>query len=130
MDIYKKATKLKLRFESARGLIITEDLRDVPLLSDDGFCLDEIAKTVNRQLKSEKEESFVEEKTSGDKLLELKLAIVKDVIADKLKEKEEAENAAARKAKKEKLMGILERKQDAELEDMSAEEIRKAIEGL
>jgi predicted lipid carrier protein YhbT len=127
--MYKKAAINKLRFETSRGPATVEDLRDIPLITKNGFNLDEVAKTINKQLK-ECEESFVEKKSTGNEELELKMAIVKDIIADKLQEEADAKNAVARKAKKEKLMGILERKQDAELEGMPAEDIRKMIEEL
>jgi len=127
--MYKRAARNKLRFGTPRGWATVEDLWDMPLLNNNGFCLDDVAKSINKQLK-ECQESFVEKKSAGNEELELKMAIVKDIIADKLQEEADAKNAVARKAKKEKLMGILERKQDAELEGMPAEDIRKMIEEL
>lgn len=130
MDMYKQAGRLKIRFGSDRGWLTVEDLWNIPLRSKSDFNLNEIAKAVNRELKESAEESFVEEKTAGNEILELKMAIIKDIIADKLQEEKDAKDAVARKAKKEQLMEILQRKQNAELENLSAGDIEKMINEL
>lgn len=128
--MFEKASRLKLRFETVRGCVGIEDLWDMPLINESGFCLDDVAKAVSRRLKEFQEESFVEKKTGGDDELELRLDIIKHIIAVKIADKEEAENAADRKLKKEKLMSVLQRKQDEELEGLSAEDIKKMIDDL
>ena len=49
--MFEKATRLKLRFETVRGYVTTEDLWDIPLSAVNGFCLDTIAKNLNKKLK-------------------------------------------------------------------------------
>ena len=58
--MFEKATRRKLRFTSAAGLLSTEDLWDLPLTSATGKAnLDDIAKALNRRLKDAEEVSFV-----------------------------------------------------------------------
>ena len=129
-DLFEKATKKKVRFTTTRGVVSVEDLWDMPLTHQSGFSLDDLAKHYNRQLKNVEEESFVEEKTVGNTLLELKFDIVKHIIKAKIKTKNTAEKAAETKATKQKLMGILATKKDEELMSSSVEDIEKMLEKL
>lgn len=131
MNIFEQATRQKIRFETGRGEISVEQLWDVSLQSRNEFDLDTIAKTINRQLKSVGEESFVSSKVNHYKtLLELKLEIVKYIIAVKLSEVEQSKERIARQEEKEKLMEILQNKEDLALHNLSPEELRKRIEQL
>lgn len=77
--MFEKAAKCKLRFQSSKGALSVEDLFDLSLTS-----LDNLAKDVNRQLKAEVEESFIEKKSQNSSDLELRLDILKHVIAYKV----------------------------------------------
>lgn len=124
MDIYKAAAQKRLRFPILKGLCNVEDLYDLPLTQ-----LDATAKQINTLLKDEQEESFISKsKRSTDN--QLRLDIVKDVIAYRLAEQEARENRAAKKIQKDKLLAALARKEDAALEDMSAEEIKAQLDAL
>ena len=130
-QMYDRAIRNKLRFESARGLISLEQLWDVPLTSRNGFDLDAIAKAANRTLKEMAEESFVVTRRSTEQVLaELRLDLVKHVIKVKMDEADKAEQRADRAKRREKLMDALERKQDAKLEDMDEAAIKKELEAL
>jgi len=126
--MYKKAAKLKLRFESTRGLLTVEDLWDLPLTNANGFSLDAVARNVNRQLKTSEEENFVAVKDDMATLLELKLNIVKDAIADKLAAIKDADARIEKKARREKILSALARKEEDALESMSADELKKMLE--
>ncbi len=41
--MFEEASKLKLRFETTRGLVAVEDLWDIPLIGNNGFSLDILA---------------------------------------------------------------------------------------
>ena len=60
--MFEQASRLKLRFTTARGSLSVEDLWDLPLTSTTGKPnLDDIAKSLNRELRATSEEtSFVE----------------------------------------------------------------------
>lgn len=128
--MFEKASQMKLRFETKKGDLTTEELWDLPLTSKTGVSLDDIAKGINRSLRESSEESFVETPSKANSLLVLKLDIVKHIIAKRLEAAEEAKNAAAKKAEKEKLLTIKAAKQNKALEDLSLEEIDKLLASL
>ncbi len=131
MDIFEKASRIKLRFTTNRGELTVEDLWGMHLTSKSGFDLDTIAKDVNRELKALGEESFVETKVNPAKeATELRLDILKYVIAAKQRENQEAQARAGRKAERERLMAALENKQQQELSGMTAEQIQARIAEL
>lgn len=131
MSIFQQAARLKLRFESPLGLLNAEDLWDLPLSSATGKAnLDDIARSLHRKLQSAEDVSFVSTEAKGDTLTQLKFDIVKHIIDVRLEENKTAADAQANKAKKQKLLEVLERKENAALEGMDADEIRKMIEGL
>lgn len=121
--MFEKASRLKLRFKSVNGLVSVEDLWDVPLTH-----LDSIAKALRKELR-ENEESFISE-TKKNTTNELAFEIVKQVIEVRLAEKEEKKAAAEKAAKKQRLLEILENKQNASLENLTEEQLRAEIEKL
>lgn len=123
--MFEKASRLKLRFETSKGLLSTEDLWELNLTS-----LDSIAKGVNKKLKDETEESFIAVKSSKNTELELKLEILKHVIAEKMAAQEAAKNRAVRNAKLSQLKDLAARKANAELDAKSLDEINAMITEL
>jgi hypothetical protein len=129
--LFIAATKAAIRFPTNKGELSTEQLWDLPLQSKSGFDLDTVAKTVNAALRSVTEESFVSTTTSPAKsLLELKLDVVKFIIADKIAENEANRRKADNAAQRAKLIGILGDKQDEALKSLSPEELRAQIAAL
>lgn len=128
--MFKEATRRKLRFSTENGVLSVEDIWDLPLTSEKKASLDKLAKSINRELKNNEEESFVETPSKANATLQLKFDVVKAVIKDKLEEREARKNAADKKARKELLNGVIERKQNAALEDMSLEDLEKERNAL
>lgn len=62
--------------------------------------------------------------------LEVQIEIVKHIFNVKVEERKAAELQAENAAKKQKILAILARKQDAELENKSAEELEELIKDL
>lgn len=122
MSIFERATRNKIRFASNKGLLSTEDLFDLSLTS-----LDNIAKSVNKQIKAESEESFIEQKSKASSELELQLDILKFIIADKLATQEANRKRAETNAKKSQIEEIILRKKSKELEDLPVEELEKML---
>lgn len=84
MDIFEQASKLKLRFNSSKGQITAEDLWDLPLKSvSNRPNLNDVAKSISKELKRDEEESFVDDVTEHDKISVLMLEIVKHIISVK-----------------------------------------------
>lgn len=130
-NLFKYAAISKLRFPSVRGDLTTEQLWDLPLESKSGFDLDSVAKAVNKELKAQAEESFVATTTNPAKgQLEVKLEIVKEVIADKIAAAESSRAAKARSAERQTLLEILHNKKAGELQELSVEELEKRISAL
>lgn len=129
-NIFEQATRQRLRFATPKGAVTTEDLWTMPLLSKDGFNLDAVAQAVDADLSAVARGSFVAKANPSKSLHELKLEVVKYIIADKLAAQETASQAAARKAEKEKLLGVLDERKDAELKNLPTEELQARIKAL
>jgi hypothetical protein len=131
MNMFEQASRKKLRFSSPKGDLTTEQLWDLPLTSTNAFNLDQIARGVNSELKGVTEESFVAIKPDPRKPdLELKLEILKHIIAVKLKAQHDAAAAAERSAELKKLTEVLASKEEAALSSMSKDDILKRIAEL
>ena len=58
--MFEKAARLKLRFDTSKGLVTVEDLFDLPLtVRNGGASLDNIAKGIARLIRETETESFV-----------------------------------------------------------------------
>ena len=121
--LFESATRNKIRF-GYRGLISTEDLWDLDVEELDG-----IYKNLMAEKKDSETESLLSEKKTNS-ILEIKIEIVKYIFGVKVDEAKAAELKAENAAKKQKILAILARKQDAELENKSAEELEELIKDL
>lgn len=131
INIFELASRQKSRFTTTKGMIAAEQLWDMPLQSHSGFDLDTTAKSINAELKDVSEESFVRTVTNPRKVdLELRLEIVKHVIAVKLEENAARVAKAEKQAKRAKLIEQLGKKQDAALEQLSEDEIKAKLAAL
>ena len=132
MDIFERASRAKLRFESSVGALSTEQLWDLPLTSkSERPNLDALARAVYSDLKSLEEGSFVDVRPDPRKTeRELQLDILKHVIAAKLEAKATAEKAAENAERKRKLLAALNSKEEAELAGMSKDQIEAEIAKL
>lgn len=132
MNIFERAARNQLRFDSSVGLLTTEQLWDLPLTAKgERPDLDKLARAVNSELKSIEEGSFVNLKPDPRKIeLELRLDILKHVIQSKLDAKAAAEKAAENAERKRKLLSALATKEEAQLVGMSKEQIEAEIAKL
>ena len=134
--LFERASRLSLRFSTTRGVLGTEDLWALPLTSDrpNGSSLNDVAKSISRELKNYEEESFVGSAATAEskarEMLQLKLDIVKRIIAVKIAERDAAKAATEKRAMKTKLLEIRGRKTEAELEGKSLDEIDALIAAL
>ena len=127
-DKFMKASRMKLRFKSSRGLLSVEDVWDLPLTSAKGACLDALAITLNRQIKDSEEKSFVTKRTAASEELTLAFDIVKYVIDVRLAENEAAKKAADRNPRNQRIMEIIHSKQDESLRAKSVEELEALLD--
>lgn len=124
MNIFEKASRLKLTFASTRGTLNVEDLWDLPLTQ-----LDALYVGYNKKLKETQEESLLAANKS-DPELKLRVEIIKHVFEVKVAENEAKKMAKDKLAKKARIMEIIERKQDESLSEKSIEDLRKELDEL
>ena len=131
MDMFEKADRLKLRFDTAKGSLSVEDLWDLPLTSGTGKAnLDEIAQGLFRQLKDEGNVSFVTPSASKDKTIQMKFDIVKHIIDVRVTENAATELARANKEKKQLILGIIAQKENEQLTSASLEDLQRMVESM
>ncbi len=121
--IFARASKKKLRFETEKGLLSTEDLWDLPLLDPVLLCLNDMAKKYNKRVKDDGEDNFVEPaaaKATDDKL---KFELVKHVIDYKVQAAAAQENRLKKQQQRELILKLIDEKQNDELKEKSAEEL-------
>lgn len=123
--MYKEATRKKLRWTTAKGVLSVEQLWDLSLIQ-----LNEIAKSLNKSLKESKEEDFITIKSKEDAELSLRFNIVKDIIDSKLKEKEEEAVKVEKAQKRQQILELIYKKQNEVLESKSLEELKKELENI
>lgn len=124
INIFESATRLKLRFQSDRGLLSVEDLWDVSLDQ-----IDRIAISLNKKIKETEEVSFLSQKRT-DETLVLQFEITKRIIEVRLAEIEKTKQESIAAQKRQQLLDVLSRKENQELESLSIEEIRERIQSL
>ena len=130
-SMYDVALQKKLRFASPKGALSLEQLWETPLTSRDDFNLDTIAKSANKSLIEVSAESFVKtEKSNKEIEMQMKLELIKHVIASKIAEKERLKARANNKKEREKLLAALEKKQDSKLQGLSEAALKKQLREL
>lgn len=132
MSMFEKATRLKVRFNTPKGLLTVEDLWDLPLTDGpDKYpsctCLDNIAKGLRRKLRDVEDESFVK-KTVKDDGTQLQFDIVKHVIEVRLAESDKAKKARENREKRQKILAAIADKEDQGLKDASIDDLKKLLE--
>jgi hypothetical protein len=130
--LFQKASRIKLRFDSPKGLLTVEDLWDLPLTSTIPVKpnIDEIAKGVIRQLKATEDESFVAKETKDNDLLQLQLEILKVVRDVKIAERDAATKARENAEKKQQILALIQQKKGEQLAGTSLEDLMKMAEAL
>ena len=128
---FEKASRIRLRFDTPQGSLTVEDLWALPLTSRTGRAnLDDIAKSLNRQLKETAEESFVVKNNKTNEGLQLAFDLVKHVIEVRVAENEAADQAAAKKEQKQKLLALIVEKKDEDLKGKTVEELEAMVGAL
>jgi hypothetical protein len=122
MDNFKQASREKLRFNTTKGLLSTEQLWDLSIND-----LDSLAVSLEEEHKASGKKSFVVKRTTKDKTAKLRFDVVLDVLQSKVEESEAASNAAEIKAHNEKILRLIQDKKEGELEGKSIAELEKML---
>lgn len=128
-NMFERAARLKLRFPSVVGQLSVEELWSLPLQgAANRASLDSVAREINSRLKAG-ELSFVSP-TPVDSLLQLSMDIVKHIIAVRMQEASQQDLRRQRAERKQQLLALIARKEEAALEGHSLEDLRKMAEEL
>ncbi len=126
IDKFEIASRDKVRFDTSKGEISSEELWDLSLQS-----LDVLAKAANKKLKdAETEISFISTKSKSNTELELKLEILKHIIGVKMEEKDALKNRQEKQNQLRFLQDLKEKKKTEQMESLSVEEIEQRIAEL
>lgn len=123
-ELFINATRANYKFPF-RGMINVIDLWDLPLID-----LDSVFKTLNAEAKKSEEESLLNTKSKEDEEISNKIEIVKYIVSVKLDEKKKREDAKKNAEMRQRLLEIKAKRQDAALENMSDEDLDKALAEL
>lgn len=121
---FEEAIRAKDRFPF-RGSCTVEDLYDLSLTN-----LDSVYKTLRKQQKIQEEDSLLSQKSKEDERVNRQIEIVKHIVGVKQAENAARRDATEKKARASRLKEILAAKQDAALNDLSEEDIKKQIAEL
>lgn len=129
-DLFERATRQKLRFETVAGNISVEDVWSLPL-SRGKVNLNDLAKELNKEIKTFEEEDFVN-KTSNSKNedIKLKFDIILHVIKYQTEQAEAKEKATLTLEKRRSIQALIEKKESQQLENLSIEELKALAKGL
>lgn len=134
-SMFEQASRLKLRFDSPRGGLSTEDLWDLPLSSASGnrANLDEIAIGLSLAVRDTADvKSFVTPAATdaAKSELALKFDLVKYVIGVRITERDAKAEAVARREKKQRILELIAQKQDEALGAKSEAELLELANSL
>lgn len=129
--MYKKASRIKLRVATKYGNLAVEQLWDLKL-TDLATIIKNLAEQKKKFNTNSEELAFLDGVTVNkeEELVNLQFEIVKDVYLTKQAESQEAVNAREKKKEIARLEEILAKKKDAELENLSVEELEKRIKAM
>ena len=123
--MFTKASRLKVRFNH-KGQCSVEDLWDIPLVN-----LDTMYQALSSEFKDQGGmTSLLFKNTNVDEVLTLKLNIIKHVVETRLVEQQEVKKAISKKAKKQKIMSLIDQKQDESLMGQSVDELKALLETI
>ena len=120
--MFENALKNGFRYPSNKGLITTEDL----------FCLslndlNEVAKKINKLIKDSEEESFIPGPNFNNNNDSKRLDIVKHIINLKINEQNIKMLEKSNAEKRQRILEIINKKDEESLENMSKEELEKIL---
>ena len=123
INIFQYAAKRKLRFPY-KGQIMLEQLYELSVEE-----LDDIYKKLKREEKDNDEESLLAE-NKKDRDLEVKIAIIKNIVEEKQAAAEKAKKAAETKAKRQRILEAMHKKDEEAMDGASKEELEAMLAEL
>lgn len=129
--MFEKASRMRLRFNTDKGVLTVDDLWDLPLTSTTGRAnLDDIARSLHKKIQQEETVSFVSPNTNKIPAELLQFEIVKHIIDVRLAENAEKAKAQENREKKQRILGLITEKQDEAMRGKSLEELKTMLSEL
>lgn len=128
--MYKKASQQKLRIATSRGMLSVEQLWDLPK-EEIGQLAVALRKRIKdaRGINGDSELDFLQPAEHAEETTdELTFRILKDIYQTLQADEDSARRLAAKRQHNRKLLEVIARKQDQELEGKSIEELEKMLE--
>jgi hypothetical protein len=124
MNVFKEASRIKLRVNTPQGLLSTEQLWDLSLNK-----LSAIIKNLKKTMKEfdDDELSFLDETKVVDKEKQMVFDVLKEIYLTKKSELDEEKNAYAIKEHNQKILKLIQSKQEADLGNKSVEELQAML---
>jgi len=122
MENFKLASQQKLRFQTNRGLLSTEQLWDLSLED-----LDVLAVSLEAQHKESGKKSFIVKTSAKDKTAKLRFDLVLDVLNTKIAENEAAAEARDIKEHNKKIITLIAEKEDESLKGKSIKQLEAML---
>lgn len=122
MDIYKAASRKKLRFTSPYGILTVEQLWDLDLKD-----LDALAVNLEKNVEKSSAKSFLTETTEDNKDAKLAFEVALDVLQTKVMYRDRAAAAAETRQRNQRIAELIQKKKDEELGDLSIEELEALL---
>ena len=119
MENFKQASRLKLKFQTTRGLLSTDQLWDLPLTE-----LDALAVSLQEKYEESGKKSFLVKRTVKDKTTKLQFDVVLDVLQTLSEEVETAKTKAEDKAHNQKIDELIAEKLEEGLKKKSVKELQ------
>lgn len=135
-ELFERASRLKLRFQTSRGEVSVEELWDLPLQSSRNPPqpnLDDIAKAVDHELRSASAEpvSFVDPvataATAHTSRLQLQMDILKHVIGVRQAENKAKLDLENKAKERQRILALIADKKDEQLAGKSLEELEAMV---
>ncbi len=133
MNIFERASKQRIRFETSKGRLTCEDLWDLPLKTrTKSVDLNALAQYYNKLIKEDTEVDFVdtEKKDPEYTTNKLKFEIILHIIKSKKETADKAAKAMEIKEEKELLLRLIEEKENETLKSLSLDELKKRVKTL
>lgn len=126
MEMYKEASKIGLRFQTAQGSLTVEQLWSLSLAK-----LSLAVKALKKQMKGDDDDelSFLDETKVVDREKQLQFEILKDIYITKKQEADAEKNAVAMKEHNQYIHSLIKTKQDQELANKSIDELKAMLKG-
>ena len=123
MSNFKIASKDKVRFQTTKGSLSTEQLWDLSVTD-----LDTLAVSLEAEYNESGKKSFLVKRSVKDKTTKLKFDIVIEVLNDKVEAAQEAKEAREVKEHNQKILSLISEKKDGELRGKSVNQLEAMLQ--